>query len=481
MSGNTRRDRAIKILRAFQVYYLAFVCFLAAYGELFPGQRFGMGRKIENLLVIPIIVVIALVVLERRLKLHIIRQGNKLSASFAWHSKRRLTWREYLLAAFIVFVGLGLFYSPHPDVVRKGLMQVITASILYFLLLHAVRSKFDFKIFASAFIAGGVLTTLVGIVHYFSNGQAGTPTWGNPNIFGAFLQIPVALTLCVIVFHIKRWRVLAVVVPVFLFLLLGVYLSQSRGAWLGCAVIVIVVGLLGGKRGLLVTSLIVVLGILVLLIFPTERVKRLGLSKLFSTTDNSLSGRYSKVWPASGRIIGERPLIGYGLNTYNKVYEDQQGIEKPDYSKIQDSKKRARAQIMYIAYTLNGNVHPHNELMQAWTSMGIAGVFFYAALFVTVLLTYLDMRRLKLQGFIGAMGLGVFAWYMGHTAHGIFDCFFFFRHAFASAAIMFALMFGVYYLEKHKDLEDDINNTNQDCTVSPAEIQNQVLSKQPPV
>lgn len=462
--GTTRKKKAVKILRAFQVYYLGLVCFLAAYGELFPGQQFGMGRKIENLLVIPLIVVIALVVLERRLELKLKRQGGMLSAYIAWHSKRRLTWREYLLAAFIVFVGLGLFYSPHPDVVRKGLMQVITASILYFLLLHAVRSSFDFKVFAGAFVAGGVLTTIVGIANHFASRHAGTHTWGNTNIFGAFLQMPIALLLSATVFYLRRWRVLAAIVPVLLFLLFGTYLSQSRGAWLGCGVIVIVAGTLGGKRGMLVAGSVVFLGLLVFCISPPKRVRREGFTKLFAMTDRSMVARQKKVWPAAGRMIGERPLMGYGLNTYRKIYEEQHGVERPEYSKIEDPKERTRAQEKYVTHIMRGNVHPHNELMQAWTSLGIAGVFFYGALFVTVLLTYLELRRLKLGKFTAAMGLGVFAWYIGHTAHGFFDCFFFFRHAFASAAVMFALMFGTYYLEKHKRPVDSVKDANQGST-----------------
>jgi O-antigen ligase len=350
-------------------------------------------------------------------------------------------------------------------------MQVIAASILYFLLLHAVRSSFDFRVFAGAFIAGGVLTTIVGIGNYLDTGRAGTDTWGNSNTIGTFLQIPIALALCVIVFCSKQRRILAVVVPVFLFLSLGIYFSQSRGAWLGCGVVLAVIGLLGGRRAALIAGSIAVIALLAFFLSPPERVKKHGLAKLLTMTDRAMMKRRENIWPAAGRMIGERPLMGFGLNTYRKVYEEQQGIERPDYSKIDDPKKRIGMQQAYVN-KMRGNVHPHNELMQAWTSMGMAGVFFYAALFVTVLLTYLEFRRLKLQGFAGAVGLAVFAWYVGHTAHGFFDCFFFFGHAFASAAIMFGLMFGTLYLKKYRIAAEDVGAPDQKNEKSSAAAKN---------
>lgn len=426
-SENIRKDKAIRILRVFQVYYLAFVCFLVAYGELFPGCRFGMGRKVENLLVIPLVAAITLVVLERHLKL-------------------RFTWREALLAAFIAFVALGLLYTPHPKVVRKGLMQVVTAAVLYFLLLHAIRSGLDFKIVAGSFIAGGVLTAVLGIVSFQPPYGSGTAAWGHYNVYGAFLQMPAALALAAVIFYLKRWRVFVVLLPVLGVLFLGAYFSFSRGTWLGCVVIVIVSGILGGKRGLIVAGAIATLALLVFFLRPPCRIEMYKFSKLFSINQKAVSQRRESVWPAAVQMIGKRPIMGYGLNTYLAVYSAKRGITKPEYSKTEDPKEEARMEKAYLGKLL-GNVHSHNELFQAWVSMGIAGVFFYVATFVTVLLTYIGLRRAKLKGFSAATGLGVFAWYVGHTVHGVFDCFFFFSRAFCAAAVMFALMIGTYYLE----------------------------------
>jgi O-antigen ligase len=433
MSVNTRKDRTVRILRAFQVYYLAFVCFLVAFGELFPGSDFCVGRKVENLLAllaVPLIVAVVLIALERHLRL-------------------RLTWRECLLAAFLVFTALGLLYSPHPHTVRKGLMQVVAAALLYLLLLHAVRSGLHFRIFCGAFIAGAVMTTAVGIANYLSAGTAGTDTWGHYNTFGAFLHMPIALCLALTVFYLNRWRVLAVVLPVLAFLLLGTYVSHSRGTWLGCAVIVVLMGALCGKRGLAVAGVITVLGLTALLVSPPEALRQRGISGLVSMNDPAIHGRRRLIWPVAAQLVRERPLLGYGLNTYRKVYQSRHGIERPRYSEIEDGEERIRAQQHYL-HRMNGNVHPHNELLQAWISLGVAGVLFYVAAFVMVLLTYIGLRRMKLEGFPAAVGAGVFAWYAGHTVHGLFDCFFFSGHAFAAAAVMFALMFGTYYHQKRK-------------------------------
>jgi O-antigen ligase len=176
--------------------------------------------------------------------------------------------------------------------------------------------------------------------------------------------------------------------------------------------------------------------------------------------DWALGGRRERIWPAAEQMMRQRPLTGYGFNTYMAVYAEQRGIEKPDYSATTDSNERERLQGEYLK-DIDDNVHPHNELLQAWTSMGIAGVFFYGAAFASVLLTYLKMRRRKVVVFPAAVGLGVFAWYMGHTAQGVFDCFFFFRHAFCAAAVMLAFMFGLFYLNRYEKPDDSGSSVNE--------------------
>ena len=109
MADDTRKGKVIRALQVFQVYYLVLVCFLVAAGELFPGSSLRIGHRIENLLAIPLLIAVTLVALEKRL--HI-----------------RFTWREGLLTAFVIFTALGLLYTPHPGVVRKGLVQVAAAA-----------------------------------------------------------------------------------------------------------------------------------------------------------------------------------------------------------------------------------------------------------------------------------------------------------------------------------------------------------------
>lgn len=435
---NAGKDRLHRILRVFQIYYLSVVCILVICGELFPGIPFRIGRRIENLLVIPFLVAIVLVILERRLKLV-------------------FTWRECLLGAFIVAAASGLFYSPYPDVVSKGLTQVGTAAVLYFLLQHALSSKSDIRLFARAFIAGGVLLAIVGIAGCISHGHAVTKTWGNPNTFGGVLLMPIALTLSIAAISVKRWVSIAALAPVLIVLLIGAYLAQSHGVRLGCGVIVVLVAALGGKRGLLIGSAIAVLGMATLFVSPSGRPEQQGFAALFGIDNKTLAGRRENIWPAATQMIGRRPITGYGLNTYREVYEEQHGIQRPDLSRIADPAERTRVFKMYI-YEMRANVHPHNELMQAWISMGIAGLFFYGAVFVTVLITYIEIRRLNPRGFTNAMGLGVLAWYAGHMAYGIFHCFFFFSHAFSAASIMFVLMFGSYYFKKSGKVDGDISD-----------------------
>ena len=362
--------------------------------------------------------------------------------------KPRLTWRECLLGLFIAAIGGGLLYSPYPQVVRKGLIQVATATLLYFLLLHAVRSKRDFRLFAGAFVAGGVLTAIVGMLNYSHYGNTGTITWGNPNTFGDFLLMPVALCISLIIYFFRRWQVLIFVIPSLVLFLFVLYLSRSQGAWLGCGVLLALACALGCRYGLVVAALVAGLSLLVFL--PCA-------PKWFRLHDQSMSQRQEEVWPFAMKLIRRRPLTGYGLNTYRELYESEHDIRRPRLSRIASAHERAQAQRTYV-WKIRGNVHPHSELLQAWVSMGIPGIFFYGALFVITLLTFLRIRRLKPDKFSSAIGLGVFAWYTGHTASGVFHCFFFSERTFSVAAVMYALMFGVLYLTQNE------SSSKQDAT-----------------
>jgi O-antigen ligase len=432
-TDSTRSAKMTRALKLFQLYFLVLVCYMVAHGKLVPWSGISVARKIESmylLLALPLFATAALVIFERKSHLH-------------------FTWRECLLAGFVAFAVLGLLYSPCPSVVRKGLWQVIAAAVLYFLLLNAGRTRRDFMALAGGFVAGGVLTSIVGIANYFSTGTAGTTAWGHYNSLGMFLELPIALVLAATTLYLRNWRVLAAAIPALALLLLGAYVTHSRGTWLACTVIVLLVTALAGRKGLVVGGSIAALGLLVFIVSPPAAFREQGLRGILRMHDDSMQQRRRDVWPAATAMIGERPLLGYGLNTYREVYAGKHGIEDPDYGKI--------SQPEYL-HKLRGNVHAHNELLQAWTSMGIAGLFFYGAAFLSVVLTYIRLRRLKPDKFFAAVSLGVAAWYVGHTVHGIFDCFFFSTLAFASAAVMFALLFGAYYSQR--DEKTPRNNGN---------------------
>jgi len=137
--------------------------------------------------------------------------------------------------------------------------------------------------------------------------------------------------------------------------------------------------------------------------------------------------------------------VEYGLNTYRELYEAEHDIERPHLSQIASQEQRTKAQLMYLR-RMKGNVHPHNEPLQAWVGMGIPGLFFYGALFAATFVTFFRFRRLKPDAFSSSMNLAVFAWYIGHTIPGLFHCFFFSERTFSVAAVMYALMFGALYL-----------------------------------
>jgi len=191
-------------------------------------------------------------------------------------------------------------------------------------------------------------------------GRRVVSTLGQPNVTGGFLAMALPLTLSgALAARLPRRLSLLSAVTI----LPSLLLTQSRGAWVGAALGLAATVLLvwrGGRRPLcnaallLLGAVALILGATVLLQRPTALEGRLRQELTLGRT--STSARLAVLGPTV-RLIQDRPILGYGPETMDLVFDRVYPPALARYEPRQSVTDRA-----------------DNEFLDAAISAGIAGV-----------------------------------------------------------------------------------------------------------
>ncbi|MBV8887964.1 MAG: IctB family putative bicarbonate transporter, partial [Chroococcidiopsidaceae cyanobacterium CP_BM_RX_35] len=157
---------------------------------------------------------------------------------------------------------------------------------------------------------------------------------GNPNLLAGYLLSAIALSL-VAVFAWSGWLPKALALTMFAVNTDCLFLTYSRGGWIGFAAMIVVLFVLLGywlspqlqpvrqnwSRPLLLSSLTVVLLLAAVSVVFVEPVHERVLSIFAGRGDSSNNFRIN-VWIAVTQMIHDHPLLGIGPghNAFNKIY-----------------------------------------------------------------------------------------------------------------------------------------------------------------
>ena len=318
---------------------------------------------------------------------------------------------------------------------REFRVVVFESALFYFLLRASPRPpSFPPKVggeeggaghlwrIVGALILAALIISFIGLYQYFFTDDVITAegvrrihgVYGSPNNLGLFLGRIVPILAAVALFgnSLRRRAIYCVIgLPVALCL----YLTYSRGAWLlGLPAAFLFLGLMRGRRALLIALLVIlVIALSLLPLIGTER-----LASLFNTQSGTTFLRL-KLWQGSLNMIRDHPLFGVGLDNFLYQYRTRyvlpEAWEELDLS------------------------HPHNIVLDYWTRLGILGViaigWLQFAFFRKALRLYrqLDDRDLK------ALLLGLMASMVAFLAHGLIDNSYFL----VDLAFVFCLTLGI--------------------------------------
>lgn len=280
-------------------------------------------------------------------------------AAWAWHiatrgGKIRFTPVDALIVAFLAWVTLSALFSIHvpTSILGKyrryeGLLTFATYAAVYFLTLQFADRPSRIRRIAQALFWAGVVVSSLAVLQWmgadpttwgqltFETNRA-FATYGNPDLLAGFLLFPLFVTLGLALTTESPWWRGAYWAGAILNSL-ALIASFVRGAWIGAVVGLILFAVLVWRHrprlGVVDWTfsgagiLAVVVAILSSLSSSSE-VTNFGsrLSSIAETNTGSAKTRF-EIWDAALAAIRERPVFGYGPDTFRLIFPRFKPVE----------------------------------------------------------------------------------------------------------------------------------------------------------
>ncbi len=312
--------------------------------------------------------------------------------------------------AIIFFVLLGVvsvrMAGNFGVAMREFRVIVIEPALLYGLIRASSLTRRDVWRLVDAFILSAVAVSLIGLYQFvFTNYvivaegvRRVLAVYGSPNNLALYLDRALPLVIALALFVGERRRRAAYAFAA-LPIALAVYLTYSRGAWLGIGAALVFIGWLSGRRVRLALAAFLVIALIALIPFSqTARFR-----SLFQEGTGTGFFRVS-VWESAAAMIRDHPVFGVGLDNF--LYEYPKYI-KPD------------------AWREPNLAHPHNIVLDFWVRLGIGGVVVLAWFLIEFYRR--GFKKLgRLAGMERALALGLMASMTAALAHGMIDAAYFY-------------------------------------------------------
>ncbi|MDO8671274.1 MAG: O-antigen ligase family protein [Dehalococcoidia bacterium] len=319
---------------------------------------------------------------------------------------------------FLIASSLSLFASDYLKYsLREYRTVVIEPALFYFVMTAYVTEQKQVWRLVNAFLLLSVGVALFSLFHYYFVGLVESTdgvrrvlaVYHSPNALSLFLGRSAPMLVALALFYPARGgtgrRVLYALGS--LAVLACLYITYSRGAWLGIAAALVFVALIRGRRYVLWTGGVVVCALLAL-------IPLVGVDRLLSRTA-SMGRLY--LWQSALAMIRDHPFMGVGLDNFLYQY--------PRY-------------ILKEAWAEPNVSHPHNIVLDFWTRIGVLGVAALVWLQIRFWQSGLSVYRGAANDRIGILALALMSSMVSLLAHGLIDNSFFL----IDLAIAFWLIYG---------------------------------------
>jgi len=319
--------------------------------------------------------------------------------AWSWHvlfegGAVRRTKVDYLILAVLAWIALSTVFSIHPPTAVfgkyrrfEGLLAYINYAVVYFLAVQFLDRLSRARSLARTLFLSGTVVSVYGVMQYlgidpltwgrlpFEENRAFS-TFGNPNLLGGFIIFPLVISLALALTEKEyRWRV-AYWSGFFLAMVCWIT-AFTRGAWIGGAVGLVVLGVAAWRLRTRLTRVDwsfvgTIAGISMIVVVRSLTVDHVVLNvwkrlvSIFEFDRGSAVSRF-QIWDAAWSATLDRPLFGFGPDTFRLVF--------PGYKPIE-----------YVQTVGHLSVadNAHNYFLQLTTAIGIPGMLLLYGLFIAV-------------------------------------------------------------------------------------------------
>ena len=303
---------------------------------------------------------------------------------FAQHRRILLPREMILFSIFFVYTIIGGFLAHDLRsflIAEFGLLQLLILSIISY---HILRNRSAVALAMRSFV---VAVAVAGAFAFLgtdtsSNGRLES-TLGNPNLYGLMLLFAIAICAYRFIQSSRKWEKTAclLLVPFFAY---QIHLTDSRKAIMGLLLFpIIIFGLyvlrhFRNRPGQVIVGLMVFVGILLGTLYIVDHspyfARLQSVSRVVRSGDITLVGSSDGVrvdlYRAAYATWRDYPLFGVGTKQF-KFYTD-----------------------IYVPGLRN--VYAHSNPMEVLANFGLIGASLYYAIYASVLIKLLRVRRMKL-------------------------------------------------------------------------------------
>lgn len=351
------------------------------------------------------------------------------------------------LTLFFVLACVSLLV-PDPPYLKYAIREfrevIIEPLLMYLLVVRFFKTSREAFRLLDFLMVSGVIISLIGLYEFVFNVASDVVraegvsrvvgVYDHPDNLGLFLGRVITIVACVVFFYKGGWNLrrklyAAALVP----LTLALILSFSRGAWLAVGItMLIVVLVVGSKRGLIVYGIGVVLAVAAIPFVHLQRI-----TSLFSLDSGSNATRLD-VWQSAIQMIHDHFFTGIGLDQFLYQYE-----------------------IKYVnpnAWLERFISHPHNLVLDYWLRLGIIGpivlawlLFNFIKLALNLIRNYRDKsNNSKTKANRHIVALAMLASMLDFAIHGMVDNSYFL----VDLAIIFCVEFAILETLRREALQD---------------------------
>lgn len=261
-----------------------------------------------------------------------------------------------------LMLGWGLYVcyiTPDPVIAVKYYTGTILLPFLIFIIFDNLRidEKFLTNFIDSMIIAAAILgmySVYIFFKYSMREGMRVPSLWNDFNMVALYFMVAFMFNLIFLIRCRSNSKKIFYIIT-FIFIILGVYLTKTRGVWLAMIFSIAVFFI---KRPKIIIPTLILFGIMSLVFYNIieDRV----LSVINFDQDKSSLGRL-QAWASTVLLIMKNPYFGYGFDTYHLLQYD------------------------VMSYYIVEVPHPHNSYLRSIQEMGLIGALIYYYLMMKAL------------------------------------------------------------------------------------------------